>query len=515
MSQAAGSHGKRCECALVFDDVQSLGVHIRETGHMKGKWCTQCSRPFVTKSALTQHKKKNSKHKNNATSTTTGTTTTTTATATTTTIATASTATPAAASKANAYVKRPRKDKPSAVASNSAGKSPSKSVAVTTKPPNTSQSVKGIKGKTTPKGPKVVIPNGSQAMQSPNTATSAPPQLASTMPSDPVTSKYPWSSGKQSTGLINSLTPSCHSQVCLVAENYYTGTSGTGKKWKHIDIRSFLPTPAKIRGVPRRKALVVDCEMVGVAGGRSELAYICIVDLFTREVLVNSLVLPTELVRDWRTKYSGVTPAMMAQARANNTVLNGWPTARDKLFELADTNTILIGHSLNNDLEAMHVIHPKVVDSAILVAEAVFGKGTMLRRKWGLKVLCEELLGIKIQASKNGHDCLEDTLASREIVLWCFGEREKLATWAKGALAKYEIEKKKREERERAKAQEIALKKQKEREREKEIEDMEADRDYQDRNRQYDQYDDRSVVSLEEYLEDCNYDPGYDPMWSD
>ncbi|KAI1478726.1 ribonuclease H-like domain-containing protein [Daldinia eschscholtzii] len=511
MSQATESCRKRCDCALVFDDVQSLGTHIRETGHMKGKWCTQCSRLFITKSAFTQHKKKSAKHQSNATSTTAATTTATTTTSASTSATTSATATTAATSKPNPSDKKARIERPSVVASKSTGKSTgkflgksiSKSVATTTSPPNTSQTVKGKK---IPKGPRAIIPSGSQAMQNPKAVNPATPKLASTMPSDPLTSKYPWSSGKQAPGLVNSLSSCCHNQACLIAENYYTGIP-TEKKWKHINIRCFLPTPAKMKGVPRRKALVIDCEMVGVSGGRSELARICIVDLFTREVLVDSLVLPTEIVRDWRTKYSGITPAMMAQARANNTALNGWPTARAKLFELADANTILIGHSLNNDLHAIHVTHSRIVDSAILASEAVFGKGNKLGRKWSLKSLSEELLGIKIQSSKGGHDCLEDTLASREIVLWCFREREKLATWAKDALAKYEIEKQKREERQRVKAQEMALKKQKEREKEREknkkVRDLEDD------------YDDDLVMSWEEYLEACHYPPGYDPMWSD
>ncbi|KAF3059874.1 putative RNA exonuclease pqe-1 [Daldinia childiae] len=247
----------------------------------------------------------------------------------------------------------------------------------------------------------------------------------------------------------------------------------------------------KVKGMKKRKALVIDCEMVGISGGRSELARICIVDLFTREVLVDSFVIPTEIVRDWRTKYSGVTQAMITQARANGTALNGWPTARTKLFELADADTILIGHSLNHDLQAIHVIHNKVVDSAILVAEAVFGRGNRLDRQWGLKVLCQELLGITIQSSKRGHDCLEDTLASREIVLWCFREREKLAAWAKDALVKYELEKQKREERQRAKAQELALKKEKEKEKEK----AKATHYY------YDAYDDNRLTTQPEYID--------------
>ncbi|KAI8958091.1 ribonuclease H-like domain-containing protein [Daldinia sp. FL1419] len=519
MSPSTGSYVKRCDCALSFQDVKSMEIHIKETGHMKAKWCTECSRLLGSKAGLAQHKATNTKHKTNAassTATTTGVATmaTTSATKNGTTKAVATTGTadtavitpknnPKSISKTKASDDKPKAaTKPPVASTKSLGKSINKPAVTTTAVDQ--EPYRKNKEKKLSKGSKAVTSSTSRTMQNPTTAGPASQMPTPTVPEDPFSIQYSWSSSKQTSGLLNSLTPCCHSEACLIAENYYTGT-WTGRKWKHINTKWFIPTPERVKGVVKRKALVMDCEMVGIAGGRSELARICVMDLFTREVLIDSLVLPTQNVTDWRTKYSGITRAMITQAKARGNALDGWPAARSKLFEIADADTILIGHSLNHDLQVIHIIHHKVVDSAIVVAEAVFGKGNKLGRQWGLKTLCQELLGIKIQASKSGHDCMEDTLASRELLLWCFREREKLEVWAKDALAKYETEKKKREERQKAKAQEMVLKKLRESGKGRETGRIGAGYYHDDPS------DDSLVMSWEEYLEACEFPPGYDP----
>lgn len=265
--------------------------------------------------------------------------------------------------------------------------------------------------------------------------------------------KYPWASKQESPKLLVNLKPHCHDQNCLLAHGYYTGGLSRPEYLKSI-VHKFVPTPAMVKGVMKRKAIALDCEMVGLSGGRDELARLCAIDLFTGEVLVDTLVFPTEAVRDWRSRFSGVTMAMMREARNTGKALNGWPAARAKLFELADAETILVGHALNHDLKVLYVSHKRVVDSSLLVSEAVFGKGSALLRIWGLKTLSRELLGLTIQSSRKGHDCLEDTLATRELVLWCLKEREQLKVWAENALIQFETEKRKRQERQQEQARE-------------------------------------------------------------
>lgn len=57
--------------------------------------------------------------------------------------------------------------------------------------------------------------------------------------------------------------------------------------------------------------------MVGVQGGGSELAQICVIDFNTGKVLINTLMEPTRPVVDCRTKFSGINSTDMALAKAS------------------------------------------------------------------------------------------------------------------------------------------------------------------------------------------------------
>ncbi len=78
----------------------------------------------------------------------------------------------------------------------------------------------------------------------------------------------------------------------------------------------------------------------------------------------------------------------------------------------------------------LRLSHDRVVDTAIQTAEAVFGQDQRPIRIWGLKTLAKDLLGMKIQAGNKGHDCVEDTLATRELTLWCLCFPGELNAWA-------------------------------------------------------------------------------------
>ncbi|KAI1771054.1 ribonuclease H-like domain-containing protein [Hypoxylon cercidicola] len=433
----------RCDCAAAFDNAPSLTQHVQQTGHLKGRWCETCRRLFGSKEGLEQHKKTAAKHKTDQ-------------------IVPIKPGPDISSSKPRTSKSNASPGKPAA-----ATKTPtpaSSKPAVATKIPKVSEAVKGKK-----KAPEKALKNAakgvtksSQIIQNPPPVAATPAEPAKVVPSGPLT-KYPWASKPESPKLIAALKTRCHDPDCLRAAGYHTGDF-TSRRSIKSGFATFLPTPARMNGVARRKAIAVDCEMIGIAGGKDELALICAVDLFSGEILIKSLVLPTEAVKDWRTRYSGITPAMISAARVSGEALDGWPAARAKLFEFADAETILVGHSLNNDLKVLRIYHPRVVDSCILIAEAVFGKGKGMQRKWGLKTLSLDILGATIQSSKKGHDCLEDTLASRELVLWCLKQPEQLEAWAKKALIQHEIEKQKRLERQRAKAEEKAKQKQKQRE---------------------------------------------------
>ncbi|MCJ1246717.1 hypothetical protein MMC30_003926 [Trapelia coarctata] len=270
--------------------------------------------------------------------------------------------------------------------------------------------------------------------------------------------------------------------------------------------REYTPTPSPSPWKPKRQAVTLDCEMAGVKGGMSEVILLCVADYFTGETLVNSLVRPKQRVVDWRTRYSGVTEIAMAAAIAQGRTLNGWKGARDALWEHIDAETILVGHALQHDLDILRTIHTRIVDSSILTKLVVRPK---CARSWSLKALCEAFLHIDIQnQGRKGHDCLEDALAAREVVLWCMRNPQELAEWG---IQAGEDERRKSEER--AKAQERRKEEKKTvptlgKSRARGMHAYADDDDYSDEG---------GMMRWEDIAEDCGYphpDTGYDP-WSD
>lgn len=166
--------------------------------------------------------------------------------------------------------------------------------------------------------------------------------------------------------------------------------------------------------------------VLGIGNAQSELVQLCAVDFLTGEVLIDKYVVPTCEVVDWRTRYSDVTESLLEQKKAEGQTLNGW--REEELWMYVDEDTILVGHALNNDLEALRMVHTRVVDSAILTKKAV---SCYCYRTWKLKALCQELLGKEIQNDAAArHDCLEDTFAARDVVLFCIQYPDKLEAWA-------------------------------------------------------------------------------------
>ncbi|KAJ5805907.1 uncharacterized protein N7503_003509 [Penicillium pulvis] len=245
--------------------------------------------------------------------------------------------------------------------------------------------------------------------------------------------------------ILRYLRSRCHSWNRLHTEGYILGSGYISEninnnKRAHktsIRLRDFRDIPRTILSVAGKvSAIAIDCEMVGVRGGRQTLAFLTAINFLTGEVLINRYVSPIEDVIDWRSKFSGVTPTIMASAVASGAAFGSWREARDKLWEFMDESTVLVGQSLNYDLEVLGMTHAKVVDSAILTSEAVFPSVTSttpLPRQWGLKRLAKDLLSLDIQNSNCGHSALEDTYAARDVVIWCIMNPEELKIWAENA----------------------------------------------------------------------------------
>lgn len=99
-------------------------------------------------------------------------------------------------------------------------------------------------------------------------------------------------------------------------------------------------------------------------------------------------------------RFSGITRAIPAPV---STCL---ADVQSRLLQLLPPDAVLVGHSLNGDLRALHMVHPHVIDTSLLYRQE-FG------RRFKLKHLAEVVLKREIQSEvRIGHDPCEDALAA-------------------------------------------------------------------------------------------------------
>ncbi|KAM4604364.1 RNA exonuclease 5 isoform 1-T2 [Polymixia lowei] len=145
----------------------------------------------------------------------------------------------------------------------------------------------------------------------------------------------------------------------------------------------------------------LDCEMCLTEKGY-EVARVSLVDS-SGKCLLDELVKPQNRVLNYLTKFSGITAAML---RPITTTLREVQT---KVRMLLPRDAVLVGHSVDNDLRALELIHPHVIDTSLLYRRE-FGQ------KFKLKVLAEVVLNKQIQIEeKQGHDPTEDAMATLEL----------------------------------------------------------------------------------------------------
>lgn len=151
------------------------------------------------------------------------------------------------------------------------------------------------------------------------------------------------------------------------------------------------------------KVLALDCEMVGggVGGQLSLLARVSIVNA-SGDVVYDTFVSPTERITDYRTQWSGIRPKDLVDAPTKQTVV-------EKVKSIL-AGRILVGHALQNDLEALNISHPEshVRDSSRypqFMRKLICGK---LKPK-ALRHIVAEELNMTIQTGE--HDSVQDARA--------------------------------------------------------------------------------------------------------
>ncbi|KAF8901891.1 ribonuclease H-like domain-containing protein [Gymnopilus junonius] len=152
------------------------------------------------------------------------------------------------------------------------------------------------------------------------------------------------------------------------------------------------------------KYLAIDCEMVGVGynGGESSLARVSMVN-FHGAVVLDEFVKQKERVVDYRTRWSGIRPRNMLQAKPFEEV--------QKIVADLIKDKILIGHAIHNDLKVLLLSHPRPYIRDTQVYAHKFG---VCKSKYvALKNLVRDEIGITIQGGE--HSSLTDARATMAV----------------------------------------------------------------------------------------------------
>ncbi|GEQ71595.1 hypothetical protein JCM33374_g5280 [Metschnikowia sp. JCM 33374] len=170
------------------------------------------------------------------------------------------------------------------------------------------------------------------------------------------------------------------------------------------EMHHFLPfIETRHAWTPRKgslEAIGIDCEM-GFTTKGFELLRITAIDFFSGEEVLDILVRPKGKVLDLNTRWSGVAEIKEEALTFEDSIT--------LLGEIADANTVMIGHGLENDMNAMRLIHDKIVDTAVLYPK----HKTSPTFRFSLKQLSFQYLGRAIQAGE--HDSGEDSLAAIDV----------------------------------------------------------------------------------------------------
>ncbi|KAG0324932.1 hypothetical protein BG004_003339, partial [Podila humilis] len=165
------------------------------------------------------------------------------------------------------------------------------------------------------------------------------------------------------------------------------------------------PKIAKTTLSPTPKTMIaIDCEMCRTEAGQ-ELTRVSLISM-TGDVILDELVLPENPILDYLTQYSGMTATRLRD------VTTRLADVQKRVQQIVGYNTILVGHSLENDMQVLKMAHPFIIDTSISYHHT---RGPPYRP--GLKWLAWKWLNRQIQANTvRGHDSVEDALACMDLM---------------------------------------------------------------------------------------------------
>jgi len=180
---------------------------------------------------------------------------------------------------------------------------------------------------------------------------------------------------------------------------------------QHKDLEGFAKTrPPRNRALPSDGNYGVyglDGEMLFTTQGL-QLCKITVVGI-DGKLVYETLVQPEDHIIDYNTRFSGVSAKDLKRGPTKSL-----KDVQNDLLGFINANTILIGHSLENDLRALKLVHMTVIDTSLVFPHYY---GMPFRRS--LKSIVHSYLNREIQAENcGGHDSYEDARACIELMLW-------------------------------------------------------------------------------------------------
>lgn len=150
----------------------------------------------------------------------------------------------------------------------------------------------------------------------------------------------------------------------------------------------------------------IDGEMLFTTQGM-QLCKITVVGI-DGKLVYETLVQPEDPIVDYNTRFSGVSAKDLKRGPTKSL-----KEVQNDLLGFISANSILMGHSLENDLRALKLVHMTVIDTSLVFPHYY---GMPFRRS--LKSIVHSYLNREIQEENCGHDSYEDARACIELMLW-------------------------------------------------------------------------------------------------
>ncbi|KAI9669976.1 MAG: RNA exonuclease 3 [Alyxoria varia] len=227
-----------------------------------------------------------------------------------------------------------------------------------------------------------------------------------------------------------------NSKGCTVADTHVFKVNDSNRL---ASIMQFENTPDNIQ-ISSDHAVCFDCEMGFTVHGM-ELIRLTAISWPKGDKLLDVLVRPLGAVLDLNSRYSGVEPEDFLNAveydensqdapKPNPSTRGSSPgssdsrrppkivdspfVARKLLFKHLNPSTPLVGHAIDNDLNAVRIVHPCIIDTVLLFPHDA---GPLPYRR-SLKMLAKQFLWRSIQTGgERGHDSCEDAKATADLAL--------------------------------------------------------------------------------------------------